>query len=318
MKKQSSRARAQSTPPVRHQLEHEVPTVIHNPEEDMTALARWAHHAMLEPGRYLGWPLAIIGVVAVVGLAWSFATGRASGEAEIWRKLEAARTPAEWVDIAKKDPKSPASTWAMLQAATDYLKQALGELPKERDAALTASKKALELFDEVGRDAPHDSPQARVAALGKARALEVRNELPKAIDQYQLVAKEWPDSPEAEEARHYAEALKDPEAASFYKELYAYKPTEVTLPPEGTVNLPIPAPGASSPASKPSEQPPTLSPGLGAIPGIREVIEPKPAAAPAPAPTALPRAEKPAATPDAKKELPADVFTPKAEESKPR
>ena len=114
--------------------------------------------------------------------------------------------------------------------------------------ALSTSKKALDLFDQVIREAPHDSPQARVAALGKARVLEMRNELPKAIEQYELVAKEWPDSPEADEARRYAEALKDPQAAAFYKELYAYSPTKVTLPPGGTGDVPD---SGSVPASPP-------------------------------------------------------------------
>lgn len=316
MKKQSSRARAQSTPPVRHQFDHEVPTVIHNPEEDMTALGRWAHHAMLEPGRYLGWPLAIVGVAILVVVGSRLAGGGSSTGAEIWRKLEAAKTPAERVDIAKADPKSPAATWAMLQAATEYFNQALADLPNNRDVAVSTSKKALDLFEEVGRDAPKDSPQARVAALGKARVLEMRNDLPAAIKQYETVAQQWPETPEAEEARHYAEALKDPQAAAFYKELYAYSPTKVTLPPEGTATFTPPGPGgltapATSPAA-PSSQPPTLSPDLGAIPGLREVVEPR---TPASAPPAQPKA--PAAD-EAKKELPADVFTPKAGESKPK
>ena len=94
MKKQSSRARAQSTPIVRHQLEHPVPTVIHDPEEKMTALGRLAHHAMLEPRRYLGWPLAIIGGLIVAAIAWRMANNVTSNESEVWTKLEAARTPS--------------------------------------------------------------------------------------------------------------------------------------------------------------------------------------------------------------------------------
>lgn len=318
MKKQSSRARAQSTPPVRHQLEHAVPTVIHNPEEDMTALGRWAHHAMLEPGRYLGWPLAVIGGVVLVAVALKFATGSSSVESEVWNKLETAKTPAERVDIAKANPKSPASSWAKLQAATEFFNQALMEMPKERDASLTASKKALELFDEVSREASHDSPQARAAALGKARALEMRNDLPEAIKQYERVAQDpaWKDTPEAREAQSHAEALKDPKAAEFYKELYAYTAPTVTLPPEGTATFPPPGSGSMAPVmSPPSNQPPTLSPGLGAIDGIREVVEPK---AGTPAPSAQPKA----GTPDAKaakpaeapkdQKLPPDVFAPKA------
>ena len=103
----------------------------------------------------------------------------------------------------------------------------------------------------MARDAPKDSPQARAAALGKARTLEARNEIAKAIDQYQLVEKTWPGTPEATQAKRLAEELKKPEAAAFYKELYAYSPTKVTLPPLGTQNLDmplLPAPGSSSPA----------------------------------------------------------------------
>lgn len=333
MKKQSSRARAQSTPPVRHQLEHAVPTVIHNPEEDMTALGRWAHHAMLEPGRYLGWPLAIVVGVILLALAFNFASGRSSAVSDVWDKLETAKTPAERVDIARANPKSPASTWAMLQAGIEFYNQALMDMPNNRDVALSTSKKALDLFEDVLRDARHDEPQARAAALAKGRVLEMRNELPEAIKQYERVAQDpaWHDSPEAREAQGYAEALKDPKAAEFYKELYAYSPTKVTLPPEGSVTLPptglgpmIPPPpsGPPMPVGPLSNQPPTLSPGLGAIPGLREVVEPQPAA-PSQPKAGTPDAKSPPAKPTeapkekaAAKNLPADVFAPKTGETK--
>ncbi len=302
MKKQSSRARAQSTTPVRHQLEHEVPTVIHNPEQDMNALARWVHHAMLEPGRYLGWPLTVLGVLAIVAMALTFGSSRTPPEAALWKKIESATTPAERVEIAKKDPKSPPATWTLLQAATSFYNQALTEMPAQKDEAATALKKALDLFDQVARDAPHDSPQARLAAIGKARTLEMRNDLSHAIEQYQLVAREWPGTPEADEARHFAEALQDPQATQFYKDLYAYKPKEVTLPPEGSVNLP--ATGPITPPTAPGDaQAPTLSPGIEAIPGMPQILDRQ-------APP--PRAEE-------KKDLPTDVFAPpKAGEAKPK
>ncbi len=322
MKKQSARARAQSTPPVRHQLDHAVPTVIHNPEEDMTALGRFVHRAMLEPGKYLGRPALIIGGLFLAAIVWKLSTGGAPSTTEAWSKLETAKTPADRVEIAKAHPNAPVSTWALLQAATEYFNQALADLPHNRDVALPTSRKALDLFDQVLREAPHDSPQARVAALGKARVLEMRNELPKAIEQYELVAKDWPNTPEAEEARRYAEALKAPEAAAFYKELYAYSPTKVTLPPMGTETFPPagsgsnPAPGsnAGTPATPPSNAPPPLSTGLG-IPAIREVVEPKPGGT---TPPARPKPGTPAAKPEptqpagALKDPPADVFTPKS------
>jgi hypothetical protein len=334
MKKQSARARAQATPPVRHQLDHAVPTVIHDPEEGMTTLGRWVHHALQEPRRYLVWPAAIVGGLILAAIVWNLATGRTSGESEVWSKLDTAKTTAERVEVAKANPKSPAATWALLQAATEYFNQALADLPNNRDVALPTSRKALDLFEQVSREAPHNSPQAPVAALGKARVLEMRNELSQAIEQYELVAndKDWAGTPEAAEARRYAEALKDPQAATFYKELYAYSPTKLTLPPfgsqtlppPGTVPMPAPPPSKEAspspglPSSARSDLLPPLAPGPEMpIPGIREVVGSRAAGTRLPVqtksnpPAAKPEPTKPAGT---QKDLPADIFAPKPKE----
>ena len=60
--------------------------------------------------------------------------------------------------------------------------------------------------------------------FGAARALEARNELPEAIEQYRLVATKFPNTPEAKQALELAKALEEPVNVTFYKELYAYKP----------------------------------------------------------------------------------------------
>ena len=132
----------------------------------------------------------------------------------------------------------------MLQAASEYADQALADLPNNRTRPVGLQEGPRPVRPGHPRG-PARLPQARIAALGKARVLEMRNALPKAIEQYESVAKEWPDSPEAAEARRYAEALKDPQAAAFYKELYAYSPPTVTLPPEGTATFPPSGLGSS-------------------------------------------------------------------------
>ena len=162
----------------------------------------------------------------------------------------------------------------------------------------------------------------------------MRNELPKAIEQYQSVAKDWPGTPEADEARRFAEALKDPQAAAFYKELYAYSPTKMTLPPDGTETLPSPSAVRSSisdPVAQARPRPRTdplrgsrrrRSRADSAIPGVRDArSSPRPRTLPGrwrskpkarPPSRPRPKADAPAAKPaESKKDMPADVFAPK-------
>src|SRR5262249_14149431 len=219
MKKPSPRSRPRASYPTRHQLDHVVPPVIPDPEEKMTALGRFTHHALGEARRYLAGPLGIVAGVFLAVVVWKLATGGSSTHSEVWAKLDTAKSPAERLELAKNAPDSPAASWALLQAATEFYHQALADLPHNRHLALPTAKKALDAFEQAERAAPRDSVQARVAALGKARTYELRNELTKAIEQYQLVAKTWPETSEAEEAKRYADVLQDPQAAAFYKEL---------------------------------------------------------------------------------------------------
>jgi tetratricopeptide (TPR) repeat protein len=320
MKKQSPRAGSSSsvTPvPVRHQFDHVVPTVIHHPEEQMTALGRLVHHVLQEPRKFSTWALSLaLGVLAVV-VIWNLTTGRQIKSSEAWTKLEAAKKAEERLDVAKEFPNSPASTWAQLQAANEYYNLALADLPNNRDVALPLFKKALDLFDRVASEAPKDSFQARAAALGKARSLEARNELAKAIDQYELVAKNWPGTPEADQAKLIAEGLQKPEAAEFYKELYAYSPTKVTLPPYEKEQVDLPPTGINPPGDK-MTPPPRPTPAVKipldlAPPTVEEkrkleILEGPATDKPSTPPAKTDSAQNPAA----KGELPVDVLSPRA------
>ena len=142
-----------------HQLDHAIPTVIHHPEEDLPLLARWLHRAMQNPTRF--WSLVGGLVAVVVGLsvlATGFSLGKAASD-EAWVELETAKTPAERVEIASRFPKTPAGRWALLQAANEYYGQGFADLPANRDAALPNLKKALDLYEQVAREAPEDTPR---------------------------------------------------------------------------------------------------------------------------------------------------------------
>jgi hypothetical protein len=216
--------------PVRHQFDHEVPTVIHHPEEKMTALARLTRRLILQPGKLTTWGLGILAVVLAIVVAANWSSSNRTKTSEVWTKLYAETKPDALAETARKYPGTPAAQWALLHAANEYYSTAMGDLPNNRDVAVSNVKRALELYEQVAGEAPKDSFLARAALFGKARCLEARNELAQAIAQYDLVASTWPGSPEAQEAKELAEALKKPEAAAFYKELFAYSPPKVTLP----------------------------------------------------------------------------------------
>ena len=178
----------------------------------------------------------------------NFSSGGRSRNSEAWAKLEAAKKVDERVDVAKQFPNTTAATWALLQAASEYYFGAFTDLPRNPEVALGGFKKSLDLFEQVYREAPKDSFHARAALLGVARSLEASNKLDKAIEKYDLIAKTWPGTPEAEQAKDLAESLRKPDAADFYKQLYTYAPTKVILPPSGSQDLNLPSTGIDLPA----------------------------------------------------------------------
>jgi hypothetical protein len=234
----------ESRTPTRHQFDHEVPTVLHHPDETEPVLRRWVTHAMENQTRFWGIIGTVVaGLVLVVVLYNRFSESMSTTDAA-WTKLEAAKTASERVEIAKDFAKTPAATAALLQAASEFYIQGLSGLTTDRTSAETTLIKAGNLYKEVAADAPADSTQARVAAFGVARTLEARNHLDEAITQYEKVAnnKAWAGTDEAKEADRLAKLLRKPESVAFYKSLYAYKPAEAVLPPGGIDRLNIPMP----------------------------------------------------------------------------
>ena len=302
--------------PSRHQLDHVVPTVIHDPEEKMPALARWLRHTMANPVQF--WGLVAALVIAVTGLAIAssgLSLGRSATNAA-WLKIEAAKTPSEREAIAGEYPRTQAEQWALLQSAGEFYNQGFMDLPSNRDAAIPALKNALRLFEKVAVEAPEKSPQAPAAALGAARTLEALNLLDKAIKQYEKVASTWKGTAEAADAQRLLEALRRPENVAFYKELYAFKPVEATLPPMGQGGMTFP-PGhpavegvMPSPLALPPP-PPAKAETPAAGGGTGSKIEIDPLLLPPPPPPSAPKADEPKAAETPKGDLPSDPFAPK-------
>ena len=318
---------------VKHEFEHETPTVIHNPDEDLTILAKWLRRGMEQGPRF--WFL-VAGVVGVFALVAALANGLSGGKAtnnRAWTELALATTPGQKVEIADEFPNSEVSRAARLQAATNFFSDAVRGLPADREKSGPELKRALDLFQQIAKEAPKDSAEARTAAFGAARTLEARNELPEAIAQYKAVAAGWPGTAEAKQSEKLALQLQEPEVVAFYKELYSYKAPAFPGPGESNSGLGGLPPGFGGlPAGHPALNGPTTPagplPALPAMPIGPDVgptgpldIAPPPLS-PAPAKDATPKkvepvkpetpaAAKPAA-PVSKSELPTNPFAPAA------
>jgi hypothetical protein len=333
---------------VKHEFEHETPTVIHHPEEDMTALARWFRHGMQQGPKFWIMIAGVLGLFVVVPLLMSGLSSGESPQGKAWSELILATTPGQKAEVADEHATGEVAIAARLQAASGFFSNAVRALPNENVTAKADLKRALELFQQVQKDAPQGSTELLRATQGAARTLEARNELADAITQYKAISAGWPGTPEAKHADRLIKELQDPDVIAFYKQLHEYKPPTAPLP--STTGLGGLPPNLSLPPNHPSLDgptvptgplaPPTL-PGTGlgpldiAPPPMPETKSAAPAVTPAPAaapvakpaapaaatsaPVAKPAAATPApaaaakpAAPTAKPELPADPFKPAA------
>lgn len=292
----------------KHALEH-APTVIHDAEAEDTLLARWLRHAMAKGTQF--W-LMLAGVLILATAVLFLVNGLATGDSArsvAWEELIKAKDPQAQEKVAEDFPKSPAASWARLQAAGARFNEGVAKLATDRTGALPLLKQALDLFQEVARETSKDSPQARMASFGVARTLEARDEIKEAIQQYRAVKETWPGTDEARQADRQIEELQNDENVEFYKQLYAYKPAEKTIPPGGKAVLENLFPSGHPMPKLPFQTNPT---GPIRVPESRplpdSLPELGPRTEPAPQNDRSPSAPAPASTTGG--ELPSDPFAP--------
>jgi hypothetical protein len=209
--------------------------------------------------------------------------------------------------VADLHPNTPAARWAHLRAGLGIYEEALRDLPNQRETGRPLLEEAIKQFDLVLAEAPAEAPEAEMAAMGKARALESRGELDKAIAQYEEVAAKWPNGRAAKEAEERAKLLQTPDAQDFYEKFYAMDFSQVGstsggLGTGGPGDL-LSIPGLRSGAGSSLFGEPAIPP-LGGVPAGATT---PPADAPASTPAA------PIAEPPTTPELPSDPFAAPAE-----
>ncbi|MEO6811643.1 MAG: hypothetical protein ABI353_21230, partial [Isosphaeraceae bacterium] len=244
-----------------------------------------------------------------------------------WTDLMTAKNADDQFRIAESEAETPVAPWALLHAAAGRYQEGFEDLPTNKEAALPLLNRAYEMFDQAYREAnPELQDDLRqLAAIGMARTLEARNELDKAIKQYDEVAKQWPDSATGAQARALAEQLRKSENVEFYSKLYAFKPREVELPPGGSFPLDpssgFPLDALGLPSNHPALNSPTMPAGaLPSLPGLPDLPRLPSSSPPKTGGGELPGGifennPPPAPSPEPKATTP-EVETPKAETSK--
>ena len=262
----------------------------HHSQPEQTELAHWFTDLQrkIEPHTnkiVLGVILATIGIVGYQVINRS----AAAKKSEAWSKYATCTSADAFKELADDNAGTEIEAWARLEAAREFIQTGVRlsmTNRKSSDDNLNSGKEQLEKL----LNAPKTSDDVREQALSQLavclEALSDGNEKP-AIEAYEKLLSQFPDSHYAGWAKHRVEELKKPATAEFYTWFRKAQPA----PPE---------------RPKPQDAKP------GEVPNIQLTPETKPAEGTAPAADAPKTEEKPAETPTAP-ETPATPEAPATE-----
>jgi tetratricopeptide (TPR) repeat protein len=187
----------QTSPHVPHVVSHRVPSFY---ERNVVAL-QWA----------------IIGVafIAACGIYWWRST--AAVEAHALGLFANAQSPEDFANIASEYGSTRAASWAKLREANGYLESGLRDGFSNREKADTDLEKARELLDSLRKvSGPKELKEQVLFAY--ARCLEITSDgkVDAAIEAYEALLKQYPETAFKREAGERIHALQRPEAKDFY------------------------------------------------------------------------------------------------------
>ena len=259
-------------------------------------------------------------LLAGIGFYWSQST-----EAEFeegWYRLDTAKNLDEFDEVSRKFKGTPPAVWAKLQVAEQTLQNAMPLMFTNRELALADLKSALGEYETLVHEKGVPSAVRERALWGIARCLETTcdGDTSKAIEAYQSLITEFPETIYKPQAEERMLALKKPSAAEFYGWFSKEKPKPPEIRPKdfdpNAVNLPSPGQpkddgdddDEKSAADKPAAEKPQTD-ASSAAPATNETAE-KPQDTTKPADK--PETEKPAeAAKPAEPEKPAATDPPK-------
>jgi hypothetical protein len=199
----------------------------------------------------LGLVVVLLGVAAWI---WWERT-RAAGS-EGWSQLLVATSPDNYADVADRFAGTNAGAWARLVEAESHLHNGVRLMFTDRDAAVRDLEDAADKFEGLLRNRNNAPAAVRERALfGLARAREALSDgnTGPAIEAYERLLQEFPESVYARRATQRVEALKTGGSQEFYAWFHQQqpKPRDVSPPDDGLPPDHPPIPG-QSPADMPT------------------------------------------------------------------
>ncbi|SFI38167.1 tetratricopeptide repeat protein [Planctomicrobium piriforme] len=261
-----------------------------------------------------------VAVILVGGIFWYRSTG--ARQTAGWDEFAVCRAPDDYLALADKYPNLPVGEWSRLQAGRQFLAEGLGQALTNRASSDERLNKALGCYEQLVK--LNGQPNLREEALyGLAtcrEALSDGDDKP-AIEAYEQLLNEFPDSQHRLWAQERVNALKTKTAEGFYawfrkqnpKPADRPKPQDIpsTPPEDGFSDLKLPT-GTPEKIEAPAKPPTDMSIEIPKPMGDAPKDFPPGTTAP-PAAPATPALPVPDAAPAPKSEAPATPAT----ESKP-
>ena len=242
--------------------------------------ARFAEAVELNGNRIMLWTSAVLLVLAVV-----IFTSRSSGSANAngWAALIGAQSPEELAGVADDYPGEPVGQWARLNVGERYMQSGIRLMFTDREAGKTDLEVSQTAFETVLNEKEISDAIRERALFGLARVQESTSDgdLKPAIDTYQKLISEFPNSPYKTVVDAKITELEEKSTQDFYAWFAAQNPQPEDL--ELPTDLQGMIPGA------------TITPTDGAKPGLPLTVPTLPELPPTPGEKKA-TTEKPATT----------------------
>jgi len=186
---------------------------------NQTALERQLNKGLSQMGQYASQILIACVVIAIVLVA-IFLWRRASHSRDVaaWTAFSESRSPEDYLAIADKHSSADVGSWARLEAGKLYLQEGLSQALVNRESSDASLKKAQLAFETLLNQKTSPVESRQEALYGLATTLEALSDgdSKSALEAYESLLKEFPNSPHKLWAESRIEQLKTGDAQSFY------------------------------------------------------------------------------------------------------